>query len=374
MDNNKSSAILIVDDNSNNLQILADILRGSNYKVAIAMDGLKALDFINKRKPDLILLDIMMPGMDGFEVCEKIKSNEDTKDIPVIFISALKDTIDKVKGFEIGGIDYITKPFQKEEILVRVNSHLKLKHAQEELKQTNESLKAVNATKDKLFSIIAHDLRNPIEGLLLMLNSFEKDPDQLNANLKSIIVNELSSTMKNIHHLLANLLLWARSQQGEIMFQPVHTDLNQIIDECISLLSRIAKEKSIRLVSELRETIPIYADINMIKTVVRNLISNALKFTRESGEIKLTAGLLTDMIKVSIIDTGIGISKDNMEKLFQLDQHFTTIGTKKEKGSGLGLLLCKTFVERNGGKISVESEENIGSIFQFTLPVYTSHL
>ncbi|MCP4350311.1 MAG: hybrid sensor histidine kinase/response regulator [Desulfobacterales bacterium] len=374
MNNGISLSVLVVDDNSKNLQILADILRSRDFKVATAKDGFKALKFIDKTKPDIILLDIMMPEMDGFEVSRRLKSKEATKDIPIIFISALNDTSDKIKGFRAGGVDYITKPFQEEEVFARINAQLKLKLASKKLKTANKLLQTANATKDKMFSIIAHDLRGPIGSLSQALDILVDSPEIIGTEeQKSTFMKELKASAKRASLLLENLLCWARNQRCEIEYNPADTEFNQIIRNNINLLSGIAKDKTISLTSEINESLRVYADTDMIMTVVRNLISNALKFTPENGKVTVSAVLKDDFIEISVVDTGVGISENDTEKLFSPDEHFTTYGTQNEKGSGLGLLLCKDFVEKNNGKIWVETEEGKGSKFKFTLPKTKEH-
>ncbi len=361
MNNEKESFILIVDDNPKNLQVLGNILREKKHKTAIAKSGVQALKFVEKKLPDLILLDIMMPEMDGFETCQNLKSRNDTKNIPVIFISALTDTSEKLKGFQAGGVDYITKPFQQEEVFARVDAHLKLKHSQEDLRNAN-------GTKDKLFSIIGHDLRAPLGTLIQALEMMVDNPEILDEKERQEIMNDLMKSTKRAYNLLENLLYWARSQRGEIGYSPLNMEINTIIDDNIRLLSGIAKDKAVNLYSEIKEQVQVYCDADMITTVVRNLISNALKFTSESGEIRVNAVSKDEAVEVSVADNGMGIAKENMDKLFRSNEFFTTYGTKNEKGSGLGLMLCREFVEKNSGKIWVESEQGKGSEFKFTLP------
>jgi len=368
-------AVLIVDDNVQNLQVLADILRGGNFKIAMVKDGFKALDFVSRKKPDLVLLDIMMPEIDGYEVCTRLKADKESRDIPVIFISALSDTENKIKGFGVGGVDYITKPFQRDEVYARVNAHLRLKRANEKLKTANEMLREANAAKDKLFSVIAHDLRGPIGSLCQTVEIMSEAPDDLKRDLQAELLKSLSISVKGVHYLLENLLYWAGSQSGQMPFHPGPVRLSDIVSPNIGLLDSIARSKNIRLISEImpdsegQETL-IWADREMMEIVVRNLLSNAMKFTPDSGNISISAVRKADEVEVSVRDTGVGIKAENIGRLFHLHDHFSTRGTRSEKGSGLGLLLCKEFTEKNSGRIWVESTEGKGSDFRFTLPLW----
>jgi len=364
----QQSSVLIVDDNTKNLKVLADILRDKKYKVAMVKDGRSALDFIARKKPDIVLLDIMMPGMNGFEVCRQIKAEPSVKDIPVIFISALSDSADKVKAFEAGGVDYITKPFRKEEIFARVNIHLKLKHAREELLQSNELLRSANATKDRLFSVIAHDLRSPLASLSQTLDMMVTHSELFDEDRRTAFMNELRASAGRICMLLEDLLYWARSQQGETVCRPSVLDIAQLVERSVRLLSSAAEAKSIRLYSEIKAPVTVFADADMVMTVIRNLISNALKFTPESGEIRISAVSDGKTAEISVSDTGVGISKENINRLFRSDETFSTSGTRNEKGVGFGLMLCKEFAEKNRGSLRAESTEGTGSVFVFTLP------
>lgn len=362
--------VLIVDDNAQNLQVLANILRERRFRVATARDGFRALDFLRKRTPDLILLDIMMPGMDGFEVCRRLKSDEASRDIPVLFISALSETGDKLKGFEAGALDYITKPFQKEEVFARVNAHLNLKRAQEATQAANKALKKANATKDKLFSIISHDLRSPLGGLLNSLELLTEKWEALPDETKREILTDLRGSVKSAFDLMENMLCWANAQRGKIDFQPENTPLRQIVDNNRRVLSGVAREKSIRIETDIDPQLLVYADPNMAMSVLRNLISNAVKFTPEGGRVEVTAEEGGAEVAISVSDTGVGVGPERLPRLFQPDAHFTTPGTRNEKGSGLGLLLCREFVERNGGRIWAAERPGGGTVFTFTLPKY----
>ncbi len=368
MEMQEKPSVIVVDDNTNNLQVLADILRSKGLKVATVKDGFKALKFIRNKRPDLILLDIMMPEMDGYEVCRRLKADPSTEDIPVIFITALNDTQDKIKGFAHGCVDYISKPFRKEEVFARVIVHLNLRRAQEELKAANRKLRIVNTTKDKLFSIIAHDLRGPISSLAGMLDMVAADPGLLDKVNREEVFNEMKLSAQNAYHLLENLLSWAKNQQGNISCHRQNLNLGPMVKNIIHLFSSVAKQKSITINSKVSDSTKVFADTDMLMIVMRNLISNALKFTHDSGQVTISAESYDGFVEIAVHDNGVGIAEEHLGRLFSPEEMFTTYGTRNEKGSGLGLVLCKEFIEKNGGTLKIESCPEKGSRFIFTLP------
>jgi len=353
--------ILIVDDIPDNLRVLGGILKVEGYKIRPVLNGELALQVAEKEKPDLILLDIMMPGLDGYEVCRRLKENSGLKDIPVIFISALSDTNDLVKAFESGGVDYITKPFQAAEVSVRVATHLKIC-------RQNADLRQLNATKDKFFSIIAHDLRGPI-GNMLSISEMISEKGQVDEDTLYMFLEMQKELSKDTIQLLENLLIWARSNTNKIEFEPVLLDLNLLIKESIEGANIQALNKNI-LISDATDTkYEVFADENMIRLVLRNLLSNAIKFTPKDGQISITANSGSDQsILISVKDTGIGIPAEMLEKLFSIDSGNKRYGTDGESSSGLGLVLCKEFVDKHRGSISVKSVEGKGSEFSFSIP------
>ncbi|MBD3305073.1 response regulator [candidate division KSB3 bacterium] len=355
-----SALILLVDDNPKNLQVLGNLLEGT-YKTAVARTGAKALEFVKKRPPDLILLDIMMPGMDGFEVCAQLQAAPETREIPVIFLTAKTETEDIVKGFDLGAVDYVTKPFRKEELLARVQTHLALRHSKEALHQ-------LNITKDKFFSIIAHDLRSPFTGLIGLTKFIVENIEDYSKEEIKELVGDLQLSAETVYALLENLLVWSRLQRGIIKNQPEPILLKHIAQQNIRLFTPTAAQKGITLSNRIQDDTPAYADHNSVNTVIRNLLSNALKFTHTGGTVTLSATPKDEQVEVAVADTGIGMNAEGRAKLFQLDQPYQRPGTAEEKGTGLGLILCKEFIERNGGTIWVESEVGQGTTFRFTLP------
>ncbi len=245
--------------------------------------------------------------------------------------------------------------------------------AEHELKKTTSELKELNATKDKFFSIIAHDLKNPFNTLLgfseeLLENFHEFDNDTVLTLLTYIL-----DASKNGFTLLENLLAWSRSQRGIMEYKPEFINLSEAITDCLMLLQSTARSKNISLQTDIKDTLSVYADANMLMTICRNLVSNALKFTNNNGSVRIYTTMKrifnTGFVEIIVEDSGIGIRKENISKLFRVDIHYSEKGTADERGTGLGLILCKEFVEKHGGKIVVESEVGVGSKFIFTLPI-----
>ncbi|MEK7720455.1 MAG: response regulator [Bacteroidota bacterium] len=364
--------ILIVDDVAANLKILGFILKKEGYKVRPVPNGTLALQAAEKEKPDLILLDVMMPDMDGFEVCRRLKDDQKMVDVPVIFISALNDTNDIVNALKSGGVDFITKPFKAEEVIARVRTHLKLYQQSRILQEQSKKLQELVATKDKFFSIIAHDLRGPLGGFmslteLLADESFEFTPaEQKEMNL------DLYKSSRNLFNLLENLLVWARMQQGQIVFNPVQINLKELVSESITALEDAIRKKAILVTEQVPERQNVYADSNMLQSIVRNLISNAIKFTPKAGSVTVSSYSTENNTSVIVVkDTGIGMNSTMTANLFRLNINNSRPGTEGEQSTGLGLLLCKEFVEKHGGEIWVESVEDAGTSFYFTIPANT---
>ncbi len=365
---NKESLVLVIDDIQQNLKVLGNTLFEHGLRPAIAKNGIGGLALAKKKRPDLILLDIMMPDMDGFEVCKRLKEDIITKDIPIIFLTAKTEKDDIIKALEMGGVDYVTKPFNAKELMARVNTHLELKAARDTILLQTEELKQANAAKDKFFSIISHDLGNLFNVLIGFTSLLSTQNQKLNAAQKEDFLQHMLKSSKKGYNLLKNLLEWARSQTGQIVLKPATLNLAQIVADTFELVSSNAKSKSITLLSSISESTTVFADKNMLETVIRNLLSNAIKFTDINGQVEILCEKKDNDIEIVISDTGIGINSQDIDKLFRIDINHSTIGTGKEKGTGLGLILCKEFVEKNGGTIWVKSDKEKGSHFHIRLP------
>jgi len=395
--------VLVVDDVEKNLQLIGNLLKDKGISITFATNGKQGLMAAKKKKPDLILLDIMMPEMDGYEVCEKLKGNKETKDIPIIFLTAKNEMEDLVKGFALGAVDYITKPFKKEELISRVLTHLELKRSRDiiedqkqqlelknisilehskkveylnhQLKQQNIQLQELINTKDKFFSIISHDLKGPLYNIITFTDLILENYDNFSKEKLLKIVRSLKDSTMSSNKLLENLLEWARSQTGVMKHEPKKIELFYLLEEVLSSKEKIAsaKEISIELV-DCQEHF-VFADESMLNTVLRNLISNAIKFTPKKGLIKIIGKEKKKgnkgFLELEINDSGIGIKEEVIPDLFKIDKKNTSRkGTEGEKGTGLGLILCKEFVKKNKGNIEVNSQLGKGSSFIFTIPLF----
>lgn len=238
----------------------------------------------------------------------------------------------------------------------------------EKVEEQREELKDLNATKDKFFSILAHDLKNPFSNLYSMSELISGNYDSLDEEEKVMMLKKMNKSTEFIYNLLENLLTWSKSQRGRIEYNPARFSLSNLIRENLNLHRVTAENKGVSLRSDLKDDIQAYGDREMINTVLRNLINNAVKFTGKGGSVEVLVPDQDGYVEVRIKDEGVGISQENLQKLFRIDVKFKSTGTNGETGTGLGLILCKEFVEKNGGKIWTESEEGSGSSFIFTIP------
>lgn len=362
--------ILIVDDVMSNVLLLKVLLTNEKFAIATASNGRQALEQVEKENPDLVLLDVMMPDMSGFEVAQHLKSNPNTADIPIIFLTALNSTADIVKGFQVGANDFISKPFNKEELIIRVTHQISLVAAKRLILSKTEELQRTIAGRDKLYSVIAHDLRSPMGSIKMVLNMLilNLPSEKIGAEMYELLTMA-NQTTEDVFSLLDNLLKWTKSQIGKLNVVYQDVDLVEVTDGVIEIFSMVASLKKIRIREMKPEKMMVNADIDMLKTVVRNLLSNAIKFSKENSEVLVKMEEVDGMAVVSVQDYGCGISEKGQKKLLHTDTHFSTFGTNNEEGSGLGLLLCKDFVVKNGGKLWFTSKEGEGSIFSFSIPV-----
>jgi two-component system sensor histidine kinase/response regulator len=354
--------ILVVDDNLKNLQLIAKILKDEGYLISLSQSGSDALDQLTQLKPDLILLDVMMPEMDGYELCRQIKNNENLRDIPVIFLTAKTQTEELAAGFTAGGVDYITKPFNRQELLIRLKNHI-------ELADSRKKILEMSKNQSKLYSIIAHDLRTPFSGIAFTISSIASGfLDTSSADFNEVF-KHLDKTTKETSLLLDNLLEWTKLQSDVIPVSPKILNIYPVIADCVQVLKVNANEKKIAVNIDVEEDAGAYADELTIHAVFRNLILNAIKFTHENGRIDIQTVKNGSYLNISVKDNGVGISEEMAAKIFQDNQHFTTPGTNRERGSGLGSFIIRDFVKLNKGRIEVKSKPGNGTEVIVSLPL-----
>ena len=360
--------ILAVDDIATNIMLLKAVLSRAKYKIVTASGGFEALEKVAAVNPDLILLDIMMPDLDGYEVLQRLKADPAHEDIPVIFLTALHNPEDIVKGFKFGASDYISKPFNHEELITRVAHHIYLAAAQRTILQQRDELQATVEARDKMYSVIAHDLRSPIGTLKMVFNmlSINLSADQIGEDSFEMISMGNNIT-ENTFMLLDNLLKWTKSQTGRMntVFQEV--DISEVVLFASKMSDVMAQVKNIEVEYDIPEPITVSCDVDMVKTIMRNLMSNAIKYSQEGGKIVVSVRETPTHAAISARDNGIGIKEEDIAKLLNPETHYTTYGTKNEEGSGLGLQLVQDLTLRNGGELTIESKEGEGSTFTFTI-------
>ncbi len=380
--NSKQITILVIDDDLLSVSALLMDLKDAGFNTLSLASGKAALQQAEIIRPDLILLDVQMPRIDGFETCRRLKKQDAIKEIPVIFMTSYTDILNKLKGFKVGGVDYITKPFHHEEVVARVNTHLMIRKQQQQLQTQNERLREqkalieqqheqlveLNACKDKFISIISHDLRSPFAGIFVLAEQITRDVKSQRHDRLQTAAGQLQNSMEKYHALLENLLTWAKVQQGILDYRPQPLDLYFILAKNFALFTSNARQKQVYLTHSIQERTGMWADLNMLDTIIRNLISNAIKFTNAGGRVEVLAAQNENKINISVSDTGTGIESEKLPQLFRIDSKFQRSGTSGEQGAGLGLLLCKEFVEKHGGTIWATSETGNGSTFTFTLP------
>jgi len=359
------STLLVVDDVAENLDLLVYAL-GSAYTVRVATDGRSALRSAEDVAPDLIVLDIMMPEMDGYEVCRLLKKNKNLREIPVIFVTGLHEATEKVKGFSVGGVDYLAKPFDISEIRARVATHLKLSHQRRELQNAYERIRDIEKLRADLTHMIVHDMRQPLS---IILGNLEMA--QMSALHKKTVhhIDSAISSTETLLKMVAIFLDVSKMEEGSIPLVLSSVDMWAMMSDILRELEPVQEGRNI-ILNPHSNVLEIMADADLIQRVVQNLIGNAIKFTdKENGIIAVDIeDMPNNKVRLSIKDNGIGVPLEYQGKIF--DKFYQAAARKQGNGhsSGLGLTFCKLAVEAHDGTIGLNSDMGEGSTFWFELP------
>ncbi len=402
--NHTKGTILLVDDDPDNLGILANCLGAAGFKILLSQDGESALQQAETEQPDIILLDAIMPGMDGFETCRRLKGNENTQDIPVIFLTALSETVDEVQGFQVGGADYITKPFRQETVLARVNARLTIRQQQQQIREQNAHLRELNTSlaaehglltervqartvelsaanaelsralrlKDEFLATMSHELRTPLNTILGMSEALQEE-------VYGILNDKQSGALRRIeeggHRLLAlvtDILELSQISAGKVELDMALIAVETVCQKSLQGIKQQAQKKCVNVSFTLDPNVTmIHADGRRLQQILDKLLDNAVKFTPEGGTIGLdvTGDAENRTVFFTVWDTGIGMASEDLERLFQPFVQLDARLSRKYEGAGLGLALVYQMAAMHAGSVSVESEVGKGSRFTVTLPL-----
>ncbi len=360
------ASILVVDDTIENLRLLSSILGARGYEVRPVTSGPLALQAAASSAPELVLLDINMPGMDGLEVCTRLKQSEQLRDVPVIFLTALADTADKVRAFAAGGADYITKPFQVEEVLARVDAHLQLRRSRAELQASFDRLRALERMRDDLTNMIVHDLRSPLGALMMTLEFMHGELHGKFGEPVDGCVQSALQAATSANRLVNDLLDVARMEEGRMPLELQPTNLVETCREAIEMLR--AWDRSRRLELAAGGPVQAHCDPVLVRRVVENLVGNAIKHTPSTGSITVKVGRQGAAVRIEVHDDGRGVPPEARERIFD---RYTSLAARRDNqyhSAGLGLTFCRLVVEAHGGRIGVDGGVPVGSIFWLELP------
>ncbi len=366
--------ILVVDDTEDNLDLLEFALKRKPIKMLRATSGMACLALAKENKPDLILLDIQMPEMDGFETLKRLRANPETVKIPVIFLTAQKKDPESIaKGLALGADQYLTKPIDTEELLVRTKMLISLKRAEAELERLRSDFMAM----------LVHDLRSPLIGIKNVLELLQESDKTAPLSQDYFeLINSAQMSGNRLLELVSDLLDVSKYEAGNIAFDKASVPVSRFIDPILKQMEVQFRQKNVTLTTTYADGLPnVFVDAQKTEQVVMNFLSNGLKFTKSGGTIVIGADAITEKIhteleelnrrfvRVRITDNGVGISQDEIPMLFKRYKQASSARTTKQKGTGLGLVICKLIVEAQGGTVGVQSEPGKGSTFSFTLPV-----
>lgn len=358
--------ILIVDDNPENLRVLSKVLKGAGYQIRAATNGSQALASIEAEEPDLVLLDVHMADMNGFEVCQRVKDDPRFDKLPILFLSALDDSGNKLQGFESGAVDYITKPFDADEVLARVSTHLTLRRTQDQLSDSFEKLQRLEKLRANLVHMVVHDLKSPLFALNSSLGFLRDDVNHALDEETLETLDNIITTGEELAQMVDQLLDINQLEEGRMPINRQHCNFGDLVGTAIYSVKGISPDREIRLDIDQHATAS--CDAHLVRRVIENLVSNGLIHTPPEQPLTVAVRRGTDDVLFSVKDEGHGVPEDLKERIFE---KFASAQARKDghyHSSGLGLAFCKLAVEAHDGTIGVESIQGEGATFWFSLP------
>lgn len=368
--NSQSGLILVVDDEERHRRLLRDMLEADGYRVEVAKDGKTALERVKEAPPDVILLDVMMPGVDGFEVCRQLKKAPETAPIPVLLVTSLSEREDRIAGIRAGANDFLTKPVNLREVMLRVKNALYAKWLFDQVQQNLKRLKELEALRDSLIHMVVHDMRTPLTVMTANLSFLEETAaKKLDFDEKESLKDAHDST-NTLMKMVNSLLDISRLEAGKMPLNLTGVDLCMLVHKALTQMGTLVASERVHC-DPCGRSVPVACDSELILRVVINLVGNAIKFASNEGKVRIEVRQDDHYGKISVTDTGPGIPPEYHEKVFEKFGQVETIRKGKHYSTGLGLAFCKLAVEAHGGRIGVDSRVGRGSTFWFLLPAET---
>ena len=360
------ASVLVGDDTIENLRLLSNMLSAEGYDVRAVTNSPQALPAVERDPPDLILLDINMPEMDGYEVCRRLRARDHSKDVPVIFLTALTDTADKVRACDDNGVAHLTQPFPLEEVLARVKTHVALRQARVALAGSYRRLHSLEQLRDDLVHMVVHDMRSPLLALLVNLRVLKRPGSALNDETRETLEDAIQSA-EALSRMTNNLLDVSRLEDDKMPLQRSIWDLTQMAGEVRSALGTLDRDHPRTL--DVDVPVAVTCDGALVRRVVENLVANGIGHTPSGSRLRISIAGGDGRVRVAVHDEGPGVPAEARERIFEKFESVETGLLKSYHSAGLGLAFCKLAIEAHGGTIGVDSRVSAGSTFWFELPV-----